>query len=124
MNNSTVTKSTPPNTENDKDTDTNAVDTRQEESEDNIYPSTIQDDNTSEGSTIKERADMLLRTGVMPMIPLARREWRMIATSIEKGTLRSIVWPPENWEVSSADDRLTACSYDIRVQFRYKVREE
>lgn len=43
------------NTENDKDTDTNSVDTRQEKSADSTYP-TIQDDNTTTGSTTKERA--------------------------------------------------------------------
>jgi hypothetical protein len=54
------------NTENDKDTDTNSVDTRQEKSTDSTYP-TIQDDNTTTGSTTKERAERLLRTGVMPI---------------------------------------------------------
>jgi hypothetical protein len=98
------------NTENDKDTDTNSVDTRQEKSADSTYP-TIQDNNTTTGSTTKERAERLLRTGVMPMIPLARRKWRTIATSIEIGTPRSIVWPPENWEELSADDRLTAWQF-------------
>ena len=63
------------NTENDKDTDTNSVDTRQEKSADSTYP-TIQDDNTTTGSTTKERAERLLRTGVMPMIPPAWREWK------------------------------------------------
>jgi lambda repressor-like predicted transcriptional regulator len=48
---------------------------------------------------------------VVPMIPPARREWRTIATSIEIGTPRSIVWPPENWEELSADDRLTAWQF-------------
>jgi hypothetical protein len=61
------------NTENDKDTDTNSVDTRQEKSADSTYP-TIQDNNTTTGSTTKERAERLLRTGVIPMIPPARRE--------------------------------------------------
>ena len=62
-------------TENDKDTDTTSVDTRQDKSTDSTHP-TIQDDNTTTGSTTKERAERLLRTGVMPMIPLARREWK------------------------------------------------
>ena len=98
------------NTENNKDTDTNSVETRQEKSADSTYP-TIQDNNTTIGSTTKERAERLLRTGVMPMIPPARREWRTIATSIEIGIPRSIAWPPENWEELSADDRLTAWQF-------------
>ena len=107
------------NTENDKDTDTNSVDTRQEKSTDSTYP-TIQDDNTTTGSTTKERAERLLRTGVMPMIPPARREWRTITTSIEIGTPRSIVWPPENWEEMSADDRLTAWQF-VAMSLEYNL---
>jgi hypothetical protein len=107
------------NTENDKDTDTNSVDTRQEKSTDSTYP-TIQDDNTTTGSTTKERAERLLRTGVMPMIPPARREWRTITASIEIGTPRSIVWPPENWEEMSADDRLTAWQF-VAMSLEYKL---
>jgi hypothetical protein len=44
-----------------------SVETRQEKSADSTYP-TIQDNNTTTGSTTKERAERLLRTGVIPII--------------------------------------------------------
>ena len=57
---------------------------------------------------------------VVPMIPPARREWRTIATSIEIGTARIIVWPPENWEELSADDRLTAWQF-VAMSLEYNL---
>jgi hypothetical protein len=109
-------------TENDKDTDTTSVDTRQDKSTDSTHP-TIQDDNTTTGSTTKERAERILCKRVMPMIPPARREWRTITTSIEIGTPRSIVWSPENWKDLSADDRLTAWQFAaMSVEYNLGVK--
>ena len=76
----------------------------------------------SERRSLKERAESLLRTGVMPLFPPARREWTNMQP-VKICTDPIMVWPPENWEELSADSRLTAWQFTaMALEFREGVR--
>lgn len=69
----------------------------------------------------RRRAIDLLHTGVMPMLPPGRRDWKTDHCFQIKMYGHEFVWPPHEWSVMSADRRLMA--WEV-VAFQIEVRRE
>ncbi len=61
--------------------------------------------------TIRERADLLLQTGVMPMLPPGHRNWTGIQPIALCDAPTTVTWPPEGWETFTAEEKLTAWEF-------------
>lgn len=58
--------------------------------------------------SIQDRAEDLLRTGVMPLLPPARREWEGVEPVELISSKCRITWPPLQWKELTPEERLTA----------------
>lgn len=64
---------------------------------------------TSHPSTdSRKKAFRLLSTGVMPVIPPAKREWTNVRPLVLLSEPQPLYWPPKDWESLSPDARLFA----------------
>lgn len=66
--------------------------------------------------TMQERASALLETGIMPLLPPARREWSDVIPIdlVSTGPTR-ITWPPVDWSQMNEEEKLTAWTYTAMV---------
>jgi len=62
--------------------------------------------------SVAEKAYDLLSTGIMPLLPPARREWTDVEPlELIRTAKTTIIWPPQDWNDMSDEEKLTAWTY-------------
>lgn len=62
--------------------------------------------------SVAEKAYDLLSTGIMSLLPPARREWTDVKPlELIRTAKTTIIWPPQNWNNMSDEEKLTTWTY-------------